>query len=64
MPDFEIADHGSICLLTPMTEAAHDWVEQNLPEDRMTWGQCSIVVEPRCLPPIIHGIKDEGLTIQ
>ena len=36
--DFEFVEHGSICLLTPMTPAAHDWVQEHIPEDATRWG--------------------------
>lgn len=63
MSDFDFADHGSICLLTPRTPSAFDWVDEHLPDDAMRWGPESIVVEPRYAAPILEGIEDEGLTV-
>ena len=64
MSDFDFANHGSICLLTPLTPAAHDWCNEHLSDDAMHWGQASIVIEPRYVADIIEGILEEGMTIQ
>ena len=53
-PDFEFVEHGSICLLTPMTPAANDWDEANIPKDADRWGACS-VVDRAALRPIHPG---------
>jgi hypothetical protein len=60
--DFIVTDHGTIALLTPITDAAKQWVEDHLPEDRQTFGD-SVVVEPRYLLDILHGINEEGLKL-
>jgi hypothetical protein len=62
--DFEFVEHGSICLLTPMTPAANDWDEANIPKDAMRWGACSVVIEPRYAPSILEGIAADGLTVE
>jgi hypothetical protein len=62
--DFDLANHGSICLLTPRTPAGHDWAEANLPDDAQRWGPCSIVVEPRYVQAIIDGVEADGLTVE
>lgn len=61
--DFDVHNHGSIALLFPMTEAAHDWVAENLPEDIMTLG-AGIAIEPRYLGDILEGIVNAGLSVQ
>ena len=61
--DFSLANHGSICLLTPLTTAATQWAAEHLPEGAMTWGRASIVVEPRYVEDIVIGIAGDGLTV-
>ena len=61
--DFQVQDHGSVVILQPLTEAASDWVDENLPTDVMTWGG-GVAVEPRYIMPIIEGIEEDGLTVQ
>ena len=61
--DFVVENHGSIFLLTPLTPYANSWVEEHLPEDRMTFGG-SIVVEHRYISDIVHGIQNDGLAVR
>jgi hypothetical protein len=61
--DFDFANHGSVCLLTPLTETAHDWASEHLPEDAMRWGQCSFVIEPRYVQAIVDALLEDGLTM-
>ena len=63
LPDFAFANHGSICLLTPISNAATAWCEEHLPEDAQRWGACGIVVEPRYVADILVGIQADGLTV-
>lgn len=62
MTDFTLENHGTIAVLTPLTEEAEDWVVSYLPEDAQQWGR-GVVIEPRYLPPIIEGIEADGMTI-
>lgn len=62
MPDFRFANHGSITLLTPITDAALDWVEENLSAERMNYGP-AIVIEPRFAGEILDGLQGDGLTV-
>lgn len=62
MADFTLTNHGSLCMLTPHTEAAEQWIDDNLPADRQTLGR-SVAIEPRYAADIVSGIRAEGLTI-
>lgn len=63
MSDFTLANHGSICILTAVTPAAQAWVDDHLPEDRLSWGRLGTVVEPRYVDAIVEGIVADGLVI-
>ena len=63
MIDFSISDEGSLFLLTPNNPIAQEWVEDNLPSERLGFGN-SVVVEPRYIQDITWGILGEGLTIK
>lgn len=63
MADFDFQDHGSICLLTPVSEVASQWCDEHLPEDAMRWHQFSYVIEPRYVQNILDGIAEEGMTV-
>jgi len=60
--DFTVANHGSIFLLTPQSPAAAEWLEENLPEDRQTWGD-AVVVEHRLIYDIVLGAVADGLWV-
>jgi hypothetical protein len=62
VPDFVVENHGSVFLLRPVTPAANSWVDEHLPEDRMTFGG-AIVVEHRYIWAIIEGIQSDRLTV-
>lgn len=60
--DFNFSDHGSVTLLIPVSRAAHDWVDVNLPIDSLHWAG-GIVIEPRYVLDILNGIENDGLTV-
>lgn len=62
--DFCVDNHGSILILNANTEAAREWVEAHLPEDRQTWGKIGTVVEPRYIGDIVAGIEGDGLSVE
>jgi hypothetical protein len=65
-PQFELENHGSLFLLRPLTSAATEWMQENLPMDSpetQFWGE-AIVIEPRYLEPIIEGILADGLVLR
>ena len=63
-PGFELSDqHCTLYLLRPLTRAAHDWVDDHLPEDAMDW--CgAIVVEHRDISDIVRGAIGDGLVVR
>jgi hypothetical protein len=64
MTDFTVRNEGSIVLLTPRTDAAHEWVDENIGQDngyQALWP--TVVIEPRYLEPILTGIRDAGLEV-
>jgi hypothetical protein len=61
-PDFLVENHGSMFLLQPLTPAAESWIEEFLPEDRMSFGS-AVVVEHRYIADIVEGIRNEWLAV-
>jgi hypothetical protein len=61
--DFDVSDAGSICIVTPMTEAAQDWLDANVTNDETQYWGPGIVVEPRYLENLVNGIIGDGLTV-
>jgi hypothetical protein len=62
--DFRIQNEGSIFILYVQTDAAKQWVADNLPEDIQLWGTNGVVVEHRFILDIIDGIENSGLTVK
>ena len=61
--DFCVENHGSIFLLQPLSPAANDWIQENLPEDRLTFGG-AVAVEHRYIADIVRGAQHDGLVIR
>ncbi|MGZ5648786.1 MAG: hypothetical protein ACXWG8_00505 [Usitatibacter sp.] len=61
--DFDFSDHGSICILTPLTPEAREWRREYLPDDAMTWGRGGVVIERRYVSDILDGISIAGLSV-
>jgi hypothetical protein len=61
--DFTLLDQFTIFVLTPVSEAAHDWVAELLPADALTWGR-GTVIEHRYIGDIVEGIIGDGLTVE
>lgn len=61
MADFQLVDHGSIVILTPRSDSAHDWVDAHIDSERAEW--CGgVVIEPRYVGNILAGINSDGLS--
>jgi hypothetical protein len=60
--DFICENHGSVFLLRPNSPAASDWIQQHLPDDRLTFGD-AVVVEPRYVWSILSGLQEDGLVV-
>jgi hypothetical protein len=60
--DFVCENHGSLFLLIPRSAPAKIWIEENLPEDRMTFCD-AVVIEPRYVWAILLGLQEDGLVV-
>ena len=63
MMDIRIDNHGSIVLITPVSEEGQAWVDEHLahPEIQM-WGN-AVVAEPRYVAAIVEGAQNDGLEV-
>jgi hypothetical protein len=65
-PDFSFSNHGSICVLTPLTPAGREWFNEHLPVDNpetQFWAG-GIVVEWRYIEAIVQGIRAFQLNLR
>jgi hypothetical protein len=61
-PDFIVENHGTIFLLQPLTPAAISWIQENLPEDHMTFGS-AVVIEHRYIGDIVRAAMRDGMGV-
>ena len=62
MSDFTLADSGSVILLRPITEAARDWLVDNVVCDPPRLGE-ALAVQPRYAEAIVEAIVLEGFFV-
>jgi hypothetical protein len=60
--DFICENHGTLFLLIPLNAPAKIWIQENLPPDRITFGN-AVVIEPRYVWAILLGLQDDGLVV-
>jgi hypothetical protein len=59
-PDFISENHFTLFLLYTCNDVAKAWIKHNLPSDRLTFGQAT-VIEARYFWAILEGIQNDGL---
>jgi hypothetical protein len=63
MPDFLIADHGSIFTIAPVSEAARQWLDENVASEPWQWLGDALCVDHRCARDLIDQIADDGFDV-
>ena len=62
--DFRFENHGSVCLLRPITAAAKAWVKEHIGHDngyQPLWP--TVLIEPGYCEAILDGIAAGGLSL-
>ena len=62
--DFQFEDHGSVCLVRPLNDAARQWLDDNVESEGWQWIGGALACEPRLLPNLADGIEADGFTAQ
>jgi hypothetical protein len=63
MTDFQIADHGSIIAIKPVSAAARIWVDENVASEPWQWLGGALCVDARCARGLVNEIAAEGFEI-
>ena len=63
MCDFHISDHGTVILIRPVSEAAHQWVEENVVVEPWQWFGGALGVDHRFARDLLDGIAAAGFEI-
>jgi hypothetical protein len=62
-PDVLVENHGSVCIVQPMSEAAREWIDENVQTEGWQWIGGGLAVEPRCVENLVNGVMEAGLTV-
>jgi hypothetical protein len=63
MSDFQIADHGSIISIKPVSDAARQWVDENVVSEPWQWLGGALCVDVRCARHLVDEIAAQGFEI-
>lgn len=63
-PDVRVENHGTIATITALTEAAHEWVAENIACEPWQYFAGSVCAEPRYVQAIIDGMQADGLEVE
>ena len=61
--DVRILAGGSVFLFVLLTDAAREWVERRVSQDRLMF-RGGLAVEHRYVAPLAAGMQDDGLRIE
>jgi hypothetical protein len=62
--DLHVEAHGSVALLTPLTDAERGWVDANLAVEPWQWLGAALAIEPHCVDALVEGAVDAGLEVE
>lgn len=62
MADFTAIDQGSIVMLRPNTDAAREWMDENVHAESWQWQGDFLCIDHRMAQPLLDGIEAEGFT--
>lgn len=60
--DLDVTRLGSFAIVTPLTEAGTDWLDDQA-HDESIWYAGGLLVEPRYVDGFIEAAREDGLTI-
>lgn len=62
--DVDVAGHGSVFVFGLKTDAAREWVNENVAlEDWQWFGQSRFAVDHRYAAPLAHAMREAGLVV-
>lgn len=62
MPDVLVLGGGTIYQVTPLTDKAQSWINDNVDPDA-SWLGRSLIVEHRYIDDILEGMAKDGLNV-
>jgi len=62
--DVRIDNHGSVMMVCPLTDAAREWVDDNVGLEPWQWLGPAFACEPRMVESLVEGMADDGLEVE
>lgn len=59
--DHEVTDSGSIVMIRPISDAARNWIDENVESEGWQWFGPSLCVDHRAAGPLLYGMQEDGL---
>ena len=63
MSDVAIEDHGSVVMVRPTSDAAKEWVDENVQLESWQWHGGAFACDPRMVMDLVDGMADAGLEV-
>lgn len=64
MADIAIAAHGSVVLVTPLTDTARAWIDDYVDVPSWAWLGPSFACEPRLVADLTEALQDAGFELR
>jgi hypothetical protein len=62
--DVHVSGGGTMYLVTPLSDEAKAWVEENVPLEDWQWLGSGFGVEHRYIGNLVEGMREAGLVVQ
>jgi hypothetical protein len=62
-PDVNVDRHGTVASITPLTQRAREWVEENVKTEGWQWQGPTFTVESAYVDEIVAGMTQAGLRV-
>lgn len=59
--DFTVMNYGSLVMVTPLSDAAQEWIAENVDQEGWQWFGGGLAVEHRYADDLIDGMLNDGL---
>jgi hypothetical protein len=59
--DHEVTDSGSIIMIRPISDAARDWIDENVYSEPWQWMGDSLCIDTRYAGALLYGMQEDGL---
>lgn len=62
--DFSVTNQGSVIGITPLTDAASEWIDDNVHSEGWQWMGSTLYVDARFADALVEGMMADGLEME